>query len=770
MGNLVTSIKEELNIHKEIRVISFDIFDTLLFRMVRKPDAVFDIVGRKAVELGVLPKHITPVVYRNLRKEAEKKARDKKKISDGSEEVFLNDILSYLPVQEITVEQLVKLEMKTEKEVCYLNPDIPEVFQYLQDEKKYKIILTSDMYFSKKQIQEILEANEVSLELFDDIHVSSEIGKNKKSGELYQYLLEQYQCRPEEMVHIGDNYMSDVVNAQFLGIHTVYYDVISSEKCMNLQMEELKYGILSSELYALRRYISGKADDFDAEQRSWFRIGAMIFGPLMSGVAEWVLDTAERESVTNIYPLMREGWILSQLLQQAAKYREKEFHIEPMYISRRAVFVPGLGKWDEEAFERLIEIKQGTVGTVLNLFQLEEGSLQEYRDCLLTDLQNVKIEDKTCKKLLKECLFAPENVIHIEKVIQDAKRNLQNYLCGLGTEEDFITIDLGMRGTMQKVLSEICQSEDEKKKRIHLLIFGAYETLQKVMEGIDIRGYAGYAGDFEELVSEVVQRPHIWEQLMMCEEGTTIGYTEDAKPVTKQIENMNGRQFQWISWCQKGMLAFQKEYLEMKQKKHGMCLKILPQDAARIALRMITLPTLEEAKLLGTLQFDENYGVDGVYPLCTSELILEAKRTGIEVFAESHPPGEIAWIEGIVTQVDASYYLNQILEQAKSGYERSIVKIVQRVLEERPERVVVAGAGEAGRMLQRYLELYGIGIEAFTDQNVKLQGSGLNGIPVKTLKDTFDTNHFVIASFAYADEIAVQIRELKGNDVMIYRY
>lgn len=63
MEDLITSIKEELNIHKEVRVISFDIFDTLLFRMVRKPDAVFEIVGRKAVESGILPEHITPVVY-----------------------------------------------------------------------------------------------------------------------------------------------------------------------------------------------------------------------------------------------------------------------------------------------------------------------------------------------------------------------------------------------------------------------------------------------------------------------------------------------------------------------------------------------------------------------------------------------------------------------------------------------------------------------------------------------------------------------------------
>lgn len=770
MEDLITSIKEELNIHKEVRVISFDIFDTLLFRMVRKPDAVFEIVGRKAVESGILPEHITPVVYRNLRKEAEKQARDKRKGLDGCEEIFLRDICVCLPVPSKTAEQLMELEMETEKEVCYLNPDVPEVFQYLKEQKRYRLILTSDMYFSKKQIQELLETNGISLEIFDEIYVSSEIGRNKKTGELYQYLLEQYQGRPEELLHIGDNYMSDIVNAQFLGIHTIYYDIISSENYMNLQMEELKYGTLSPELYALRRYVSGRADVFDTEQRSWFRIGAMIFGPLMSGVAEWVLDTAEREGVTNIYPLMREGRILSRLLQQAAKYREKKFHIEPIYISRRAVFVPSLGKWDEEAFERLTEIKQGTIGTVLDLFRLEGKSLQEYRDCLLTDLQNVKTGDKTCKESLKEYLFAPENVIHIEKVIQAARRNLQNYLCGLGTEEDFITIDLGMRGTMQKALSEICQSENEKKKRIHLLIFGAYETLQKVLEGIDIRGYAGYAGDCEELVSEVVQRPHIWEQLMMCGEGTTIGYTEDAKPVIKQIENMNAGQFQWISWCQKGMLAFQKEYLEIRQKKHGMCPKILPQDAARIALRMVTLPTLEEAKLLGALQFDENYGVDGVYPLCTRELVMEAERTGIETFVENHPPGDLAWIEGIVTQADSSYYLNQVLEQAKSGYERSIVKIVQKVLEERPEGVVVAGAGEAGRMLQRYLELYGIGIEAFTDQNVKLQGSGLNGIPVKTLKDTFDTNHFVIASFAYADEIAIQIRELKGNDVMIYRY
>ncbi|NEO80207.1 HAD-IA family hydrolase [Moorena sp. SIO4G3] len=52
---------------------------------------------------------------------------------------------------------------------------------------------------------------------YDDsekLFLSSTIGKNKFRGDIYGYVVEQLGCNPEDILHIGDNYQSDILNAK----------------------------------------------------------------------------------------------------------------------------------------------------------------------------------------------------------------------------------------------------------------------------------------------------------------------------------------------------------------------------------------------------------------------------------------------------------------------------------------------------------------------------------------------------------------------------
>lgn len=79
MNNLLTKLIDELKKHNSIKIVSFDIFDTVLFRMVKKPTDVFEIAAEKAIKKGVLSYYMTPVIYKNIRREAEKQARKQKR-------------------------------------------------------------------------------------------------------------------------------------------------------------------------------------------------------------------------------------------------------------------------------------------------------------------------------------------------------------------------------------------------------------------------------------------------------------------------------------------------------------------------------------------------------------------------------------------------------------------------------------------------------------------------------------------------------------------
>lgn len=768
MSGMLSKIQNELKKHNEIKVISFDIFDTILFRMVCKPADVFEIVGEKALERGYLAEYISPVIYRNLRIEAERKARDIKKEKCGSTEVILDEIIEALPDYCCNKKELLLLELETEQDVCWLNPDIYEIMDFLGKHREYKVILVSDMYLTEEQINNILVNNGLVTDILEKIFVSCENKADKKSGSLFTEIIKEMNIKPCELLHIGDNFQSDMASAKNIGINTLLYDVISSDIYSEFVMENIKYGRLCKELYALRRYAADKGNAYEGEKKEWFQYGAMIMGPLMTGLSEWVLDIAEKEKINNIYPLMREGMIISRLLNQAKEYRETKVCVQPVYVSRKAVFLPGIKVWNEDNYYKIYEIKQGTIGAVLDMFGLSDSELNKYREINLVDCGKIKIGNCALTDYLKQYLLSESVSEKIQYIIDKECERFDKYLNSLNVNERFITVDLGMKGTMQEALSKYLRKENEYRDIIHLLIFGNYKNIYKLMENIDIRGYAGSSGSNEDITFEVAKKPHIWEQLLMCDKGTTIAYDEDGMPITKNIDGIGKEQFEKINWCQEGILNFQKEYLEL-QKRKGIRISISPVEAAKIAMRVINFPMKKEADMLGNIYFDENFGMNTVKKLCPKEFVDEVKSLGPENFMEKIVPGDVPWIEGVITHVCPTYYIDRVFEQRLSEYEYFVYKIVKQVLNDNIKDVVVSGAGEMGRMMKMFLSLYNINVESFTDGNPKMQGNIIEGIPIKSISDTFISDNYVIASFAYADEIEDEIIRIKGNGINIYR-
>ena len=460
-------------------------------------------------------------------------------------------------------------------------------------------------------------------------------------------------------------------------------------------------------------------------------------------------------------------------MTQAAGYREEKYHIEPMYISRKSVCIPSIIKFDELEYERLtMSLKRnGDVKNLLELLEIKtEDSISDLLEVTIAELRKDKIKEKR----LKEYIFSEEVQKQMEQSIKEKRKSMRGYLDQLGINQRFITVDVGFNGTIQEGLEKTIFAEKTKYERnIHLVMFGTYKCMEKIFDNIDIRGYVGCCGENDDIVSEVAQRPYLLEQFMMCECGTTMYYLEkdgEYVPALEKITKIGQQQYEKISYIQEGILQFQKYYLDLKKKKHNAIKRSADsvRESAKIFTRLQTMPALKEAKAFGKLLYDENYGVNSIIEFSDEESITEVKNMGAEKWLQNIVPGQKPWVESIVVQAQQEYYVDKALTEMTSDYEKSILGIVKKVFINRPERVIIAGAGEAGRMLQKYLELYGMQIEAFTDSNTKLQGNFVDNIPVKSLKDDFESSHFVIASFAFAEEIENQIREIKGNNVMVY--
>ncbi len=191
---------------ENIKLISFDIFDTLLLRMVHKPIDVFKEVWKEAVKEGITLSDLSGGEFIKLRAEMELRAR--RKAIDR--EVTLEEIYAEFPDFIVRDrKKLMDLEVETEARLCYWNDSIYELILKAK-EKGIPVVLLSDMYLGKKRITYILEKNGIDVSLFEDIFISCDYRKNKTKGELFDLLVDRFKTiSPSMMLHIGDNKSSD---------------------------------------------------------------------------------------------------------------------------------------------------------------------------------------------------------------------------------------------------------------------------------------------------------------------------------------------------------------------------------------------------------------------------------------------------------------------------------------------------------------------------------------------------------------------------------
>lgn len=199
---------------QEAEIISFDVFDTLIFRTAAVPEDVFDAIPYPS--------------FKSRRIEAERAARRE----SGREEVALNDIYQVFfekyPAGNMPgrkpdklnpdPEELKDAEIKAELSACYANPEALGFYKELQERRK-RIIIVSDMYLPASVIAAIL--HNAGFTGYERLFVSSEYGLTKRSGRLFWEV--QREMGTANIVHIGDNFISDYCKAWKMGLKGYLY-------------------------------------------------------------------------------------------------------------------------------------------------------------------------------------------------------------------------------------------------------------------------------------------------------------------------------------------------------------------------------------------------------------------------------------------------------------------------------------------------------------------------------------------------------------------
>lgn len=200
-------ISRFLEIISNKRVVSFDIFDTLIERKCLLPTDVFFLSAYKLYN-----DFEQAASFSTLRIRAEQKAREKK-----NGEVTLDDIYSIIEEDNSDAETLKTLELKTEQEVCRAKESgITLLKEALQNGKT--VILTTDMYLPLDFIKALLDIN--GIKGYDEIFLSCVHKKSKKTGQLFNIAMDTLNISTSDIVHFGDSIAADLKGAQKANIES----------------------------------------------------------------------------------------------------------------------------------------------------------------------------------------------------------------------------------------------------------------------------------------------------------------------------------------------------------------------------------------------------------------------------------------------------------------------------------------------------------------------------------------------------------------------
>lgn len=331
-------------------VISFDVFDTLVFRPFCCPTDLFFLVGEK---LGYLD-------FERIRREMEWRARQKAKEQRGSYEVTLAEIYEELEEQTgIPKEKGMQTEIMTELEMCFGNPYMLELFQYLKGSGK-KIICTSDMYLPASVIRQMVE--KCGFTDISEYFISCEYKASKGDGALYDIVKKKLGAG-QTYIHVGDHPDSDVKMAERQGFAAYFYQNVNIAG-MPYRAEDMS--VITGSIY--RGIVNAHIHNGLREYSQEYELGFIYGGLFVLGYCQWIHEYVHNHGIDKLLFLSRDGDILNQVYTMLYPEETAEGRTEYVYWSRLAATKMSARYFKYDYFRRFIDHKVNQDYTLEQIF------------------------------------------------------------------------------------------------------------------------------------------------------------------------------------------------------------------------------------------------------------------------------------------------------------------------------------------------------------------------------------------------------------------
>lgn len=509
-----------------IRLIAFDIFDTLLCRPLLDPETVKGIVARRAGgEAGAL--------YQKYRAVAECEARHAKGQDVGLDEIYAR-LGKLAGLSENHLANLRHLEEEVEQALLEPRQEALQLYREARATGK-PIVLATDMFLPRQRLEAMLLRHGVTG--WDDLFVSGDIGLRKDNGKMYEYILDRYGLKPAELLMVGDNERSDVqipcdMGASFIhlmrpvelarGLPRFAPIVSAHEKSGDIDAE-LTLGLVVRKNFSFVRYPS--LDPASLVPVTPYHIGYSLVGPLLVSFAHWLILQARADGIERLYFLSREGKLMKDLYDCWSEGLTDVPSSDYLVISRRAAGVAAISTLDDVlAIAKMVYF----TNTLENFLYTRYG-------LVLSDQRWDEVAERTgWDRTAEVSVQKGEKIDGLLPLLQTLEPDILaragqerpaflHYLAGKGLDRDSkqAVVDVGYGGSVQAYLNRLLPHKvhgyylmtDDRSSRVAktygVILRGGF--CENANQSVDVPAIYRYSFQVEKLISSVEPQVEFYE-------------------------------------------------------------------------------------------------------------------------------------------------------------------------------------------------------------------------------------------------------------------
>lgn len=601
----------------ELGLVSFDVFDTLLFRRCSAETVQWSVAAELGRVLGLNRESTGKILSERDHAYADVAFINQHRGLDF--DAYLDDInLAWVqrlvPDQPDLWKKLADVaresKIRFEKWACYPNLTIIPLLEEIKTQDK-RLVFISDMYLGADIIFDLL-SNCGLRHYFSAGYVSGDHALTKCSGRLFRHVLNAEKIAAEQVLHLGDNPHADGRRAIEHGIRAV----VVQERSILIRRMQYDHRFATQDyrwsgLAAANFSATASKQDYHPDI---YAIGRDILGPPFAAFIHGLVEYCLRVRPDAVYFLSREGMLLKNLYNQLIVTLQLSLpHGGYLCVSRLSVFIAAMRGYGLR--EVMLSMKTNSVHTIRQVVSPLGFSPTELEElthaCGIVDLdRSIDVDESPAFVHIINHPIVQERA---KKLGYEGRSTLRAYLQNRGffDANRVVLVDVGWAGQIQEGLQ--LALGDDLAPELHFYYLGAnWKADERRQVGLKIKADFADMSKYEWAGGATFDFVEFFEIPSRAAHGTIVGY-KNGVPILmpdnhpERIPELPDEPC--IALLQEGIRDYMLHYARYSAMV-GMTADYAITYARTLVARAVRLPRSNELRLFSSLAHVANFGSD----------------------------------------------------------------------------------------------------------------------------------------------------------------